>query len=263
MAAPAPATVTVLAAFALLGGAANASSTSLRAARHEAGHDRGLRRHLGLSRDEFYSPTQRNLDGKEEDIPGEACFNQTLDHLTGKPGSWLQHYYFNEEYWDPEKGGPVFLMLGGEGPASPLWLSSSEPRTAMMVYAEEHGAAVYELEHRFYGKSQPFGDLSTQHMSGLLSSRQVRALATLEHLRRRRRLPCRRLLQWPMQRPNCPIAGPRRRRQVRRRLPGAEVGKKVLWACTPDTRALSSLSLCLSIYVSPHQYLQMNIVLWA
>lgn len=193
MAAPAPATVTVLAAFALLGGAANASSTSLRAARHEAGHDRGLRRHLGLSRDEFYSPTQRNLDGKEEDIPGEACFNQTLDHLTGKPGSWLQHYYFNEEYWDPEKGGPVFLMLGGEGPASPLWLSSSEPRTAMMVYAEEHGAAVYELEHRFYGKSQPFGDLSTQHMSGLLSSRQVRALATLEHLRRRRRCRC---LAW-------------------------------------------------------------------
>lgn len=41
--------------------------------------------------------------------------------------------------------GPVFLLLGGEGPASPLWLSID---TALMTYARDFGAMAVQLEHR-------------------------------------------------------------------------------------------------------------------
>jgi hypothetical protein len=40
------------------------------------------------------------------------------------------------------QGGPVFLLLGGEGPASPIWLSAD---TAVMSYAKKFNAAVYVL----------------------------------------------------------------------------------------------------------------------
>eukprot|EP00729_Bicosta_minor_P013222 gene13222-13825_t len=65
----------------------------------------------------------------------------------------------------------VFLILGGEGPASAAWL---ETNTAVMTYAASFNAGVIQLEHRFYGNSQPFKDLSTDHLQ-YLSSRQALA----------------------------------------------------------------------------------------
>lgn len=45
----------------------------------------------------------------------------------------------------------MFLMIGGEGPASPAWMESG----AWLTYAEKLGAFCLMLEHRFYGKSHP------------------------------------------------------------------------------------------------------------
>lgn len=55
----------------------------------------------------------------------------------------------NEAFYKP--GGPVFLMIGGEGPASPAWMEFG----AWLTYAEKLGAFCLMLEHRFYGKSHP------------------------------------------------------------------------------------------------------------
>ena len=54
--------------------------------------------------------------------------------------------------------GPVFLLLGGEGPATSVWLEQS---TAIMDYARTHGAR---------GDSHPTKDVSDL---SLLSSEQV------------------------------------------------------------------------------------------
>ena len=45
-----------------------------------------------------------------------------------------------------QNGGPLLILLGGEGPASPEWLSSP---TAIMTYAQQLKAAVVQLEHRY------------------------------------------------------------------------------------------------------------------
>lgn len=34
----------------------------------------------------------------------------------------------------------------------------------MVEYAQKHAALVVAVEHRFYGKTQPFSDISTQHL---------------------------------------------------------------------------------------------------
>lgn len=67
-------------------------------------------------------------------------------------------------------------MIGGEGPANPAWMHHG----TWLSYAEKLGALCFMLEHRFYGKSHPTADLSTDSLR-FLSSRQ--ALADLAHFR--------------------------------------------------------------------------------
>ncbi|XP_034023706.1 thymus-specific serine protease [Thalassophryne amazonica] len=105
----------------------------------------------------------------------EQWFTQKLDHFNGADTRvWKQRYFVNETFYNP--GGPVFLMIGGEGPASPAWMQNG----IWLTYAEKLGAICFMLEHRFYGKSHPTPDLSNDNLR-LLSSRQ--ALADLAHFR--------------------------------------------------------------------------------
>lgn len=81
----------------------------------------------------------------------DKWFSQKLDHFSdADTRTWQQRYFVNtsSSSW---RGGPVFLMIGGEGTLSPKWLSVG----AMVEYAQEHGALMFGLEHRFYGKSRP------------------------------------------------------------------------------------------------------------
>ncbi|XP_008307002.1 thymus-specific serine protease [Cynoglossus semilaevis] len=105
----------------------------------------------------------------------EQWFVQKLDHFNGADSrEWKQRYFVNGNFYKP--GGPVFLMIGGEGPANLAWMQTG----TWLTYAEKMGALCFMLEHRFYGKSHPTDDLSTDSLR-FLSSRQ--ALADLAHFR--------------------------------------------------------------------------------
>uniref|UniRef100_G3UHL7 Serine protease 16 n=1 Tax=Loxodonta africana TaxID=9785 RepID=G3UHL7_LOXAF len=65
-------------------------------------------------------------------------------------------YFINDAFYKP--GGPVFLMIGGMETAKRNWISRNLP---FIAYAERLHALCLVLEHRFYGHSQPTGDLST------------------------------------------------------------------------------------------------------
>ncbi|XP_049582929.1 thymus-specific serine protease [Syngnathus scovelli] len=109
------------------------------------------------------------------DVSDEQWFVQKLDHFNGADDRvWKQRYFVNESFYKP--GGPVFLMIGGEGPANPAWMQHG----TWLTYAEKLGAICFMLEHRFYGRSHPTVDLSTENLR-FLSSRQ--ALADLAHFR--------------------------------------------------------------------------------
>ena len=57
-------------------------------------------------------------------------------------------------------------MIGGEGPANPIWMSHG----AWIDYAQEHNAICFQLEHRFYGESHPTKDLSVKNLVYLTST---------------------------------------------------------------------------------------------
>lgn len=77
-------------------------------------------------------------------------FKQKLNHFDEQDmTTWQQKYYVNASVFGI--GGPVFLMIGGEGPLSANWVAVG----AMVELAKEHNALILALEHRFYGESHP------------------------------------------------------------------------------------------------------------
>lgn len=99
-------------------------------------------------------------------VPSAEFFVQLLDHFNPTlPRTWEQRYFTNASFYVP--GGPVFLMIGGEGTADPLWMVAGQ----WIEYARHYSALCFMLEHRYYGASHPTRDLSARNMI-LLSSEQ-------------------------------------------------------------------------------------------
>merc|ERR1719370_750557 len=111
---------------------------------------------------------QQDLLPSPCDVAGaeDQYFEQVLDHFNPiDERTWQQRFWENLEHY--VEGGPAFIMIGGEAEANPKWMTYG----LWYKWAEENGAAMFELEHRYYGQSQPTEDMSTENMR-YLSSRQ-------------------------------------------------------------------------------------------
>jgi len=97
----------------------------------------------------------------------ESWFDQQLDHNDPSKGTFKQRYYVDDVYWTGP-GAPVFFEIGGEGPAE------AASGGFIRILAQQFGALMVALEHRFYGKSVPKGGLSLSNLP-FLSSRQALA----------------------------------------------------------------------------------------
>lgn len=45
----------------------------------------------------------------------------------------------------------MFLQIGGEGTADPIWMTTG----AWVTYGKMYNAMLFQVEHRYYGKSHP------------------------------------------------------------------------------------------------------------
>ncbi|CAF0815275.1 unnamed protein product [Adineta ricciae] len=103
----------------------------------------------------------------------ELWYTQQLDHFNpADTRTWQQRFFVNSDHW--KQGGPVFIQIGGEGPADPIWMTEGQ----WINYAKTHGAICVMLEHRFYGKSHPTEDLSVDNLRYLTSEQALADLAT-------------------------------------------------------------------------------------
>jgi len=99
-----------------------------------------------------YVDPKQNLEAAEP-----QWFTQRLNHFDDQDThTWQQRYFVNASLLGVN--GPVFLMIGGEGPLSAFWVAVG----SMVEMAKEHKALVIALEHRYYGESHPTRYISNE-----------------------------------------------------------------------------------------------------
>ena len=131
-------------------------------------------------------PAWRERDEVDGELVGgsadELTFwvEQRRDHFNREDRArWQQRYFKNASFWDAREG-PVFVMLGGEGPESARCVL----RGHHVKLAAQHRALLLCLEHRHYGDSFPVPDLSTRNLAFLSSEQALADLARfLGHVR--------------------------------------------------------------------------------
>ncbi|RLN67937.1 hypothetical protein BBP00_00001343 [Phytophthora kernoviae] len=98
-------------------------------------------------------------------LPAEAV-DSANDNATpsGLPATYQQRYLLNDQFWDPsDKKAPVFFYTGNEGDVT-LYTNHTG---LIWENAREFKALIVFAEHRYYGKSFPFGDKYMDHLGYL------------------------------------------------------------------------------------------------
>lgn len=112
--------------------------------------------------------------------PAPARYHeQSQDHFdAANNNTWLQAYYVNESFWKPGSDAPIFLCVGGEGPALDASAVQQSVHCNIAVeWLQETKALMFALEHRYYGchnmSACPVKDFSRPDALSFLSSRQA------------------------------------------------------------------------------------------
>ncbi|XP_014257101.1 lysosomal Pro-X carboxypeptidase [Cimex lectularius] len=98
-------------------------------------------------------------------------FDTKLDNFAFASNETFKlRYLINDTFWNPGRG-PIFFYTGNEGDITDF----AENTGFMWETAPEFDALVLFAEHRYYGKSLPFGNLSTSEpkYSGYLTASQA------------------------------------------------------------------------------------------
>ncbi|XP_078082763.1 uncharacterized protein LOC144502552 isoform X1 [Mustelus asterias] len=87
----------------------------------------------------------------------ELYFNQLVDHFsfTSHQKLYRQRYLLTDQFW-VKNFGPIFLYTGNEGD---IWDFANSSRFIIELASEQQAMVIF-AEHRYYGKSLPFGKKS-------------------------------------------------------------------------------------------------------
>ncbi|KAL3662609.1 hypothetical protein V7S43_012461 [Phytophthora oleae] len=103
----------------------------------------------------------------------EKFFTQTLDHFDVGAPTYQQRYFVCDNHFQP--GGVMFFYVGNEADVQ-LYLNHTG---LMWENADEFGAMLVFAEHRYFGKSVPFGKDVTKHMKYLSTEQALADFAVL------------------------------------------------------------------------------------
>ncbi|THH17760.1 hypothetical protein EW146_g3119 [Bondarzewia mesenterica] len=110
-------------------------------------------------------------------------FDQLIDHTNPSLGTFKQRYWHTWEFYEP--GGPIILMTPGEANAAPYYGYLTNRTINGLIAQQEKGATIV-LEHRFFGLSNPYPDLSVASLKYLTIQQ---AIDDLEYFAKNVKLP--------------------------------------------------------------------------
>uniref|UniRef100_A0AC34Q0L5 Serine carboxypeptidase S28 n=1 Tax=Panagrolaimus sp. JU765 TaxID=591449 RepID=A0AC34Q0L5_9BILA len=94
----------------------------------------------------------------------EGFITQPVDHFDdSNKKTWNEYYQFNLNFYDASSSDLVFFMLGGESPISAKWVCKES--YAYLQWAKKYKAAVFQAEHRYFGKSRPFSSQTVENLA--------------------------------------------------------------------------------------------------
>ncbi|KAL3749283.1 hypothetical protein ACJRO7_010396 [Eucalyptus globulus] len=112
---------------------------------------------LSLHRENVLQDPQRRVPVSVTNDFTTFYFNQTLDHFNYQPKSYTtfrQRYLINSRYWGgANSSDPIFIYLGAEAPIE----NDLNAIGFLTENAAQFKAFLVYIEHRYYGRSIPFG----------------------------------------------------------------------------------------------------------
>lgn len=108
----------------------------------------------------------------EDNAIQESSFNQRLDHDSCCDFTTFKQRYYIDSTLASGPEAPVFFYICGEATCEPRALQG-----AIREHAKQFKAHLVALEHRYYGKSQPFAALSVKNLKYLSTTYAVKDLA--------------------------------------------------------------------------------------
>lgn len=88
-------------------------------------------------------------------LPTELYFPSRVDHFNGSNWDmWQMRYLINDQYYNASQG-PILFYTGNEGG---IWGFYNNSGFIVDTLAKRFGALVVFAEHRYYGKSWPYGN---------------------------------------------------------------------------------------------------------
>ena len=147
-------------------------------------HQNLLKTHSQLHFQQHHHQIDDVWDWDSDGHVQELRFQQRLDHFDPLDHrTFSQRVYINPHFLssssssdsqaNPTSPPPIFLYVGGEAELRP----SSASRGSIIDLARAHTGLIVALEHRYYGVSHPFGNLSTSNLRYLSSAQALADLA--------------------------------------------------------------------------------------
>jgi len=91
-------------------------------------------------------------------------FNQPIDHSNPSLGTFQQRFWMNWEFY--EEGGPIIIFTPGEANAEPYTGYLTNLTVNGQIAQQQKGATIV-IEHRFFGLSNPYPDLTVKSLKYL------------------------------------------------------------------------------------------------
>ncbi|KAG9018024.1 hypothetical protein FRB90_012583 [Tulasnella sp. 427] len=105
------------------------------------------------------------------DYSTEYYFDQLIDHSNPSAGTFKQRYFFSDQYYKGQ-GSPIVIGTPGEQSADGF---NTDLTGLSMMHAmlDTWGAAGVVLEHRYYGQSSPYPQLTAPNLKYLTVNQAI------------------------------------------------------------------------------------------